>query len=161
MVGDTRDAHFLAGRINNTLTLLDRQDAIFACTLADQQGKLTEHFLELFKNQQSTVVVLRSWSAIQRLNDTIWLGLKSQKLIGEAETPGTALERTDLTDAQKCDKRYYQLESVLVFNRPTAGFKSGNARKFCGITCRHLLIEADNRIRPVISSSYYLSGMRH
>jgi hypothetical protein len=37
----------------------------------------------------------------------------------------------------------------LVFNRPTAGFKSGSAGKLCGITDRHLLIEADSRIRPV------------
>jgi hypothetical protein len=36
-----------------------------------------------------------------------------------------------------------------VFNRPTAGFKSGSAGKLRGITDKHLLIEADNRIRPV------------
>ena len=36
-----------------------------------------------------------------------------------------------------------------MFNRPTAGFKSGSAGKLCGITDRHLLIEADHRIRPV------------
>jgi len=54
-----------------------------------------------------------------------------------------------LTDAQKRDKRFYQPDSVLVFNRPTAGFKSGSAGKLRGITDKHLLIEADNRIRPV------------
>jgi hypothetical protein len=64
---------------------------------------LTEHFFELFKNQQSTVVVSQSWSEIHRLNDTIRLGLKAHKLIGEAEMAVTALERQDLTDAQKRD----------------------------------------------------------
>ena len=54
-----------------------------------------------------------------------------------------------MTDAQKRDKRFYQPDSVLVFNRPTAGFKSGSAGKLRGITDKHLLIEADNRIRPV------------
>src|SRR5208283_4237111 len=34
-------------------------------------------------------------------------------------------------------------------NCPTAGFKSGSAGKLCGITNKHLLIEADHRIRPV------------
>jgi hypothetical protein len=75
--------------------------------------------------------------------------LKLQKLIGENEAVVTALERMDLTDAQKRDKRFYQPDSVLVFNRPTAGFKSGSTGKLRGITDKHLLIEADNRIRPV------------
>ena len=131
------------------MTASVNHDAIVSCTLADQQQKLTEHFLELFKNQQSTVVVSQSWNEIHRVNEQVRLGLKAQKLIGADETTVTALERQDLTDAQKRDKRFYQPDSVLVFNRPTAGFKSGSAGKLRGITDKHLLIEADNRIRPV------------
>ncbi len=137
------------GKLGASFDRLDKQGAVVACTLADQQQKLTEHFLELFKNQQSTVVVSQSWSEIHKVNEQVRLGLKTQKLIGEAEMTVTALERQDLTDAQKRDKRFYQPESVLVFNRPTAGFKSGSAGKLCGITDKHLLIEADQRIRPV------------
>ena len=83
------------------------------------------------------------------LNEQVREGLKAQKLIGETEATVTALERMDLTDAQKRDKRFYQPDSVLVFNRPTAGFKSGSTGKLRGVTDRHLLIEADNCIRPV------------
>ena len=137
------------GKLGASFDRLDKQGAVVACTLADQQQKLTEHFLELFKNQQSTVVVSQSWSEIHKVNEQVRFGLKAQKLIGEAETTVTALERQDLTDAQKRDKRFYQPDSILVFNRPTAGFKSGSAGKLCGITDKHLLIEADNRIRPV------------
>ena len=137
------------GKLGASFDRLDNHDAIVACTLADQQSKLTEHFLELFKNQQSTVVVSQSWNEIHKVNEQVRLGLKTQKLIGGAETTVTALERQDLTDAQKCDKRFYQADSILVFNRPTAGFKSGSAGKLRGITDKHLLIEADNRIRPV------------
>ena len=138
------------GKLGASFDRLDKQGAVVACTLADQQQKLTDHFLELFKNQQSTVVVSQSWSEIHKVNEQVRLGLKTQKLIGEVETTVTALERQDLTDAQKRDKRFYQPESVLVFNRPTAGFKSGSTGKLCGITDRHLLIEADHRIRPVL-----------
>ncbi len=138
------------GKLGASFDRLDKQGAVVACTLADQQQKLTDHFLELFKNQQSTVVVSQSWSEIHKVNEQVRLGLKTQKLIGEVETTVTALERQDLTDAQKRDKRFYQPVSVLVFNRPTAGFKSGSAGKLCGITDRHLLIEADHRIRPVL-----------
>jgi conjugative relaxase-like TrwC/TraI family protein len=137
------------GKLGSSFDRLDKQGAVVACTLADQQQKLTEHFLELFKNQQSTVVVSQSWSEIHKVNEQVRFGLKTQKLIGEPETTVTALERQDLTDAQKRDKRFYQPDSILVFNRPTAGFKSGSAGKLCGITDKHLLIEADHRIRPV------------
>ncbi|HEX3626344.1 MAG TPA: AAA family ATPase [Verrucomicrobiae bacterium] len=137
------------GKFTSSFDRLDGQGAIIFCTLANQQEKLAEHFLEHFKHQQSTVVVSQSWNEIHRLNDTIQRGLKSQKLIGDGETMLTALERQDLTDAQKRDKRFYQSDSVLVFNRPAAGFKSGSVGKLRGMTDKHLLIEADNRIRPV------------
>jgi len=137
------------GKLGASFDRLDKQGAVVACTLADQQEKLTEHFLELFKNQQSTVVVSQSWSEIHKVNEQVRLGLKARKLIGEAESAVTALERQDLTDAQKRDKRFYQPDSILVFNRPTTGFKSGSMGKLCGITDKHLLIEADHRIRPV------------
>jgi conjugative relaxase-like TrwC/TraI family protein len=137
------------GKLGASFDRLDNHDAIVSCTLADQQQKLTEHFLELFKNQQSTVVVSQSWNEIHKVNEQVRLDLKAQKLIGTDETTVTALERQDLTDAQKRDKRFYQPDSVLVFNRPTAGFKSGSTGKLRGITDRHLLIEVGNRIRPV------------
>jgi conjugative relaxase-like TrwC/TraI family protein len=137
------------GKFGSSFDRLDQHGAIVSCTLANQQEKLTDHFLELLQDRQSTVVVSQSWSEIHRLNDTIRLGLKSHKLLGDDETTVTALERQDLTDAQKRDKRFYQPDAVLVFNRPAAGFKSGSTGKLRGITDKHLLIEAGNRIRPV------------
>ena len=137
------------GNLGASFDRLDKQGAVVACTLADQQQKLTEHFLELVKTKQSTVVVSQSWSEIHKVNEQVRLGLKAQKLISAAETTVTAQERLDLTDAQKRDKRFYKPDSVLVFNRPVVGFKLGGAGRLHGITDKHLLIEADNRIRPV------------
>ena len=137
------------GKLGASFDRLERQGAIVSCSLADQQQKLTEHFLDLFKHQQSTVAVSQSWNEIHRLNDTIRLGLKAQHLIGETETTVTALERLDLTDAQKRDKRFYQPDSVLLFNRNICGFMAGDTGKLQGITDKHLLVESNNRIRPV------------
>ena len=83
------------------------------------------------------------------MNERVREGLKIQKLIGETETSVTALERMDLTDAQKRDKRFYQPDSVLVFNRHTCGFKSGDTGKLRGFTKTHLLVESNKRIRPI------------
>ena len=137
------------GKLGASFDRLDKQGAIVPCTLADQQQKLTEHFLELVKARQSTVVVSQSWSEIHKVNEQARLGLKAQKLIGEAEATVTALERLDLTDAQKRDKRFYNADSILVFNLNTCGFKAGDTGKLRGVTNKHLLIESGNRIRPV------------
>jgi ATP-dependent exoDNAse (exonuclease V) alpha subunit len=137
------------GKLGASFDRLEKQGAIMACSLADQQQKLTEHFLELFKHQQSTVVVSQSWNEIHRLNDTSRLGLKAQNLIGQTETAVTALERLDLTDAQKRDKRFYQTDSLLLFNRNTCGFRAGDTGKLQGLSDKHLLVESNNRIRPV------------
>ncbi len=100
------------GKLGASFDRLDKHDAIVSCTLADQQQKLTEHFLELVKANHSTVIVSQSWNEIRKVNERVRDGLKAQKLIGENETTVTALERMDLTDAQKRDKRFYQADSV-------------------------------------------------
>src|SRR5208283_3497543 len=66
------------GKLGASFDRLDKHGAIVPCTLADQQQNLTEHFLELFKNQQSTVVVSQSWSEIHKVNEQVRLGLKAQ-----------------------------------------------------------------------------------
>ncbi|MGH7989587.1 MAG: MobF family relaxase, partial [Limisphaerales bacterium] len=137
------------GKLGASFDRLDRHDAIVSCTLADQQQKLAEHFLEHFKNQQSTVVVSQSWNEIRKVNEQVREGLKAQKLISENEAAVTTLERMDLTDAQKRDKRFYNADAVLVFNRPVVGFKQGNTGKLHGITDKHLLVESENHIRPI------------
>lgn len=52
------------GKLGASFDRLDRHDAIVSCSLADQQQKLTEHFLEHFKNHQSTVIVSQNWNEI-------------------------------------------------------------------------------------------------
>ena len=71
-------------------------------------------------------------------------------MIGRDDITVTAMERLDLTNAQKRDKRFYSGDSTLLFNRNTSGFKSGDTGRLLGITDKHLLIEASGRIRPVL-----------
>lgn len=136
-----------AGQLASSFDRLDRQNAIVSCTLADQQDKLTEHFLELAG--QSTVIVSQSWAEIHKVNERVRQELKQRKLIGESETVVTALERRDLTDAQKRDKRFYDSDSVLTFNRDVSGFKAGDCGRLLGVTKKDLLIQVGDRIRPV------------
>ena len=106
-----------AGKLAQSFDRLEKQNAVVSCTLADQQQKLAEHFLELAAAGRSTVVVSQSWSEIHKVNERVRDGLRTKKLIGEKETVVMALEGLDLTNAQKRDKRFYQADTVLVFNR--------------------------------------------
>jgi conjugative relaxase-like TrwC/TraI family protein len=137
------------GRLAQSFDRLDKQNAIVGCTLADQQEKLAEHYLELVQARCSTVVVSQSWSEIHKVNERVRNALKARGLIDERETVITALERLDLTDAQKRDERFYGPDAVLVFNRNTSGFKPGDSARLLGAMDKHLLVECNNRIRPV------------
>jgi hypothetical protein len=70
-------------------------------------------------------------------------------LIGKEDTTVTACERRDLTPAQKRDKRFYGVDSILVFQRKTGGIKRGEMGKLWDITDTHLLVEAGRRIRAL------------
>jgi ATP-dependent exoDNAse (exonuclease V) alpha subunit len=85
-VGEARE-----GKLALSFDRLDKQNAIVACTLADQQQKLADHFLELRKSGHSTVVVSQSWSEIHKVNEQVRDGLKSQGLIGRDDLTVTTL----------------------------------------------------------------------
>ena len=59
------------GKLGASFDRLDKHGAIVSCTLADQQQKLTEHFLELVRDKHETVVVSQSWSEIHKVNEQV------------------------------------------------------------------------------------------
>lgn len=101
------------------------------------------------EQNNSCAVVSQTWAEIHRVNEAVRAKLKTKGRLGATETSVTALEQVDLTDAQKRDLRFYTPESVLVFNRDTAGFKAGSSGKLLHLADRHLLVEAEGRIRPI------------
>ena len=68
-----------SGKLAQSFDRLDKQNAIVLCTPADQQQKLTEHFLELAKARHSTVVISQSWSEIHKVNEQVRDGLKAKR----------------------------------------------------------------------------------
>jgi hypothetical protein len=111
-----------AGKSAQSFNRLDKQDAIVSCTLANQQQKLIERFLQLVKANHSTVAVSQNWSEIHKVNEQVRDRLKAHGLVGQEETAVTALERLDLMDAQKRDARSYTPDSVVVINGSVSGY---------------------------------------
>lgn len=138
-----------AGLAADSFERLEKQGAVVECGIGEQQEQLASHYLELARKNETTVVVAQTWSEIHRVNEAVRAALKRESLIGADEQKVAALETVDLTDAQKRDRRFYDAESVLVFNRDTNGFRKGQCGRLIAMGDKGLVIEGANKIREV------------
>ncbi|MDX1952187.1 MAG: MobF family relaxase [Verrucomicrobiota bacterium] len=138
------------GDLAGSFDRLERLGAIVECKSRDEQREsLVSAYLDLAQRKQSTVVVSQTWGEIHEVNERIRIGLRSAGLIGKEDFKVSALERIDLTDAQKRDERFYEPGAVLVFNRNVAGLKKGDNAKLLKVMANHLLIESEDIIRKI------------
>ena len=137
------------GDIGSAFDRLSEQGAVVECTLANQQEKLADHYLDLIKRGQSTVVVSQTWSEIRRVNEAVRQRLKAHGFIGSDEHAIVVLERTDLTDAQKRDKRFHDTNTVLVFNRDCGRFRKGDSARLVAISEQGLIVETAERVGTI------------
>jgi len=57
---------------------------------------------------------------VHRVNSRVRDALKGKGLLGAADSAVQALERIDLTNAQKRDERFYPPDAMIVFNQKSA-----------------------------------------
>jgi len=143
-VDEARNGHF-----KESFDRLNRNGAITQCGLFEQQEFLTGRYLELAARKSSTVVVSQTWSEIHKVNESVREGLRKQNLIGKEDVVVKSLQRLDLTDAQKRDKRFYSEDSVLVLNRDVAGLKRGAQCRLLELNENCLIVEATGKIRRI------------
>jgi ATP-dependent exoDNAse (exonuclease V) alpha subunit len=142
--------HAQRGNYAESFDRLDKLGAVVECqSMAEQRNYLVADYLALAERKKVTVVVSQTWGEIHEVNDRIRLGLKDKGLIGADDSIITTLNRLNLTDAQKRDKRFYPDNAVIVFNQKTGSFKKGETGKLRLATSTHLLIEAQSGIRKV------------
>jgi len=142
--------HAQRGNYAESFDRLDKLGAIVECvTMDEQRGRLVADYLALAEKKKSTVVVSQTWGEIREINERIRLGLKANGLIGQNDSTVTALNRLDLTDAQKRDRRFYPANAVIVFNRKTGPFTKGETGKLRAATSNHLLIEGQKVVSKV------------
>lgn len=139
------------GDVAKSFERLERHGAVVECAFGEQQERLTGDYLELARNGQSTVVVAQTWSEIHKVNDAVRLALKSDGLIAKEERTVAALERIDLTDAQKRDSRFYDADSLLVLNRDVAGFQKGQTARFLAVSESGVILETAHKVGCVAS----------
>jgi len=137
------------GRFRESFDRLNRNHAITQCGLFEQQDVLAKRYLELTAQNLSVVIVSQTWSEIHKVNERIRDTLRRQGVLGAEDVKVRALERLDLTDAQKRDSRFYSDQSVLVLNRDVAGMKRGTQCRLVEIGENSLIVEGAGKIRRI------------
>ena len=134
-----------AGKLVESFKRLDQMGAIVACGLGEQADKLADEYLRLAAQSASAVVVSQTWAEVHRVNSRVRDSLKSKGLLGLNDVTIQVLEKCDLTNAQKRDARFYQKDSVVVFNQKVRQTCPGAPGKLLGIVKAGVLVEVDGR----------------
>ncbi len=134
-----------AGKLVESFKRLDQMGAIVACGLGEQADKLAEEYLRLAEQKSSAVVVSQTWAEVHRVNSPVRDALKSKGLLGANDVTVQALEKHDLTSAQKRDERFFPKDGVIVFNQKVRQAAPGTKGKLLGIVKTGVLVEVDGK----------------
>ena len=134
-----------AGKLVESFKRLDQMGAIVACGLGEQADKLADEYLRLAAQKASAVVVSQTWAEVHRINSRVRDALKSKGLLGKNDVTVQALEKHDLTNAQKRDDRFYPKDAVIVFNQKVRQAAPGANGKLLGIVKTGVLVEVDGK----------------
>jgi conjugative relaxase-like TrwC/TraI family protein len=138
-----------AGKLGDSFERLDKMGAIVACGIGEQAEKLADEYLRLAEQNASAVVVSQTWSEVHRVNSRVREALKGKGLLGAADSVVQALERIDLTNAQKRDERFYPTDAVIVFNQKVRDAEPGAKGKLVSILKSSVLVEVGGKFVTV------------
>src|SRR6185503_8190169 len=138
-----------AGKIGESFERLDKMGAVVACGLGDQADKLADEYLRLAEENASAVVVSQTWAEVHRVNSRVRDALKAKGLLGAADSVVQALNKLDLTNAQKRDERFYPKDAVVVFNQKVREAEAGAEGKLAGIVKVGVLVEVNGKFVTV------------
>jgi conjugative relaxase-like TrwC/TraI family protein len=138
-----------AGKVGESFGRLDKMGAVVACGLGDQADKLADEYLRITEQDASAVVVSQTWAEVHRVNSRVRDALKAKGLLGANDTVVQALDRLDLTNAQKRDARFYPEGAVVVFNQKIRQAEPGAKGKMAGIVKAGVLVEIGGRFVTV------------
>ena len=134
-----------AGKLAESFDRLDKMGAVVSCGLGEQADKLADEYVRLAEQTASAVVVSQTWAEVRRVNSKVRDALKSKGLLGVNDVTIQALDKMDLTDAQKRDKRFYPPDAVIVFNQKVRQAEPGMRGKLTGIRKASVLVEIDGK----------------
>jgi conjugative relaxase-like TrwC/TraI family protein len=134
-----------AGKLAESFERLDKMGAVVSCGFGEQADKLADEYVRLTEEKTSAVVVSQTWAEVHRVNSKVRDALKGKGLLGANDVMIQALDKLDLTNAQKRDKRFYPQDAVIVFNQKVREAEPGMRGKLAGIVKAGVLVEIDGK----------------
>jgi conjugative relaxase-like TrwC/TraI family protein len=134
-----------AGKLAESFERLDKMGAVVSCGLGEQADKLADEYVRLAEEKASAVVVSQTWAEVHRVNSKVRDALKGKGLLGANDVTVEALDKLDLTNAQKRDKRFYPQDAVIVFNQKVRQAEQGKRGKLAGVVKAGVLVEIDGK----------------
>ena len=125
---------------------LDRMRSVVACRMNDQPDELANEYLRLDEQGHSTVVVSQTWMEVHRVNERVRAALKEKGLLGVEDHLIDALEKIDLTAAEKRDARSYGPGRMIVFNQRIQKFEPGTVAQFVEVLDKGILAEVQDNL---------------
>ena len=138
-----------SGKFNESFERLEKMGAVIVTDFADQADKLAEEYLRLAEENASAVVVSQTWGEVHRVNSRVREAMKAKGLLGANDTMVQALEKLDLTNAQKRDERFYPEDAIIVFNQKVRESEPGTKGKLAGILKSSVLVEVGGKFVTV------------
>lgn len=142
-----------SGKLVESFKRLDQMGAIVSCGLGEQTDKLADEYLRLAEQKATAVVVSQTWAEVHRINSRVRDALKSKGLLGATDVTVEALDKCDLTNAQKRDVRFHPQKSVIVFNQKVRQAELGAKGKLLGIVKTGVLVEVNGKCITVANES--------
>ena len=130
-----------AGKLAESFERLVKMGAVVSCGLGEQADKLADEYVRLTEENASAVVVSQTWTEVHRINSKVRDALKGKGLLGANDVTIQVLDKLDLTNAQKRDKRFYPKDAVIVFNQKVRQAEPGKRGKLAGIVEVGILIK--------------------
>jgi conjugative relaxase-like TrwC/TraI family protein len=134
-----------AGKLAESFERLDKMGAVISCGLGEQADKLADEYVRLTEEKASAVVVSQTWGEVHRVNSKVRDALKGKGLLGANDVMVQALDKMDLTNAQKRDKRFYPQDAVIVFNQKVRQAEPGMRGKLTAIRECGIFVEINGK----------------
>jgi len=134
-----------AGKLAESFERLDKMGAVVSCGLGEQADKLAGEYARLAEENTSAVVVSQTWAEVRRINQRVRDALKSKGLLGANDVTVQPLDKMDLTNAQKRDKRFYPPDAVIVFNQKVRHMEPGTRGKLTEIAKAGIYVEVNGK----------------
>lgn len=140
-----------AGKLAESFEHLEKMGAVVACGSGEQADKLADEYVRLVEEKASAIVVSQTWVEVHRINERVRDALKGKGLLGLNDVTVQALDKLDLTNAQKRDKRFYPPDAVIVFNQKVRQAELGMRGKLIGVLKDSILVKVDGKSVTVVN----------